>query len=95
MDIYTFDGKRHVSQDGTIYVSIPKHSKAIHYLSVALFDLCGQHLKWEEMEDGEYIAYLNKEKCFVRGDEKQIEYFIGKDIYTCPRETSEELVKCL
>lgn len=98
MEEYTFDGTHHVSKDGTIYISVPKHSPAIHHLALDLSKIYGEHLVWRESSEEsprQYIAFIQESKAVVKGVENQKEFRVVKgdkeEVVREPQEAAEIL----
>nr|WRK65492.1 hypothetical protein MarFTME_447 [Marseillevirus futianmevirus] len=92
-DTYRFDGKKHISLDGTtIYLGVQYW--VLDRMAEYLWKVHGEGLLWKEVGDEGFVAFLKegdtyiegeifdplKTKLFIKGKEVDLSEFIGSEL---------------
>ncbi|AGV01450.1 hypothetical protein C8_101 [Cannes 8 virus] len=70
-DIFIFDGKRHISEDGsTIYLGVERWF--LDDVAKHLWEEHGESLKWREIGTEGFVAFIDEKKGYIQGELEDI-----------------------
>nr|WNL50003.1 hypothetical protein MarFTMF_487 [Marseillevirus sp.] len=66
-ETFIFDGKKHVSLDGSItYLGVEKWF--LDDIAVYLWNEYRENLRWREVGTENFVAFIDEKKCYIEGE---------------------------